>query len=138
MKTTNYFNTFLEVAEDCPVAIAQIPVLKGDSKTVATLQFEMIGHEPYKYTSDEVIFRIYALRNNIPKSDMKAEHEKFFSKGQACLRTSPLAKRYGWGFHFDEKGKVALYGIDSDEYKSFVKRKDLEHVKAMRTKKAAI
>ncbi len=25
-------------------------------------------------------------------------------KGQACLRSSALAKRYGWGFHFDEQG----------------------------------
>lgn len=136
MHTTNYINTFIQVAEDCPVTVAEVPPVKGDAKTIANMQFEMIAHHPYQYTSDDVIFNAYAVKNNIPKKDQKAEREKFFSKGQACLRSSPLAKRYGWGFHHNENGKVALFAVDSKEYKKFKADTSLKQTKAMRSKKA--
>ncbi|WP_217601880.1 DUF6157 family protein [Chitinophaga sp. GbtcB8] len=136
MHTTNYINTFIEIADDSPTATAEIPPLKGDNKTAANIQFEMIIDHPYKYTSDDVLFNVYAVKNNIRKSDLKEEREKFFSKGQACMRASALTKRYGWGVHANEEGKIALYGVDSDEYKKFIKDKKLQHVKAMRSKKA--
>ena len=136
MHTTNYINTFIEIADDSPTSIAQIPPLKGENKTAANIQFEMIIDHPYKYTSDDVLFNVYAIKNNIGKSDLKKEREKFFSKGQACMRASALTKRYGWGVHANEEGKVALHGADSEEYKKFVKDKKLQHVKAMRSKKA--
>lgn len=136
MHTTNYINTFIEIADDSPTTTAEIPPLKGENKTAANIQFEMIIDHPYKYTSDDVLFNVYAVKNNIHKSDLKEEREKFFSKGQACMRASALTKRYGWGVHANEEGKVALYGADSDEYKKLVKDKKLQHVKAMRSKKA--
>lgn len=135
MHTTNYYNTFIEVSEDCPVFESEIPKSKGDDKTVAMLQFEMISHNPYKFTSDEVLFNIYALRNNL--SPTQDEKDKFFSKGQACFRASPLTKRYGWGIHFDENGKMALYNLDSPEYKKLKGDIGLTHVKAMRNKRAS-
>ena len=135
MHTTNYTNTFIAVAEDCPVNKAEIPALKGDSKTVANLQFEMVYDHPYKYTSDDILFTVHAIRNKIAAKDLKAEREKFFSKGQPCLRASPLTKRYGWGAHSDAAGKVAIYDMDSKEYKKFLADKKLEHTKAMRSKR---
>jgi hypothetical protein len=135
MHTTNYFNTFIEIAEDSPTSIAEVPPLKGGNKTAAYLQFEMVIDHPYKYTSDDVLFHVFAVKNNISKGDLKAEREKFFSKGQPCLRASPLTKRYGWGVHANEAGKIALYGVDSDEYKKLAKDKTLQHVKAMRSKR---
>lgn len=136
MHSTNYFNTFIQIAEDCPVSVAEIPPVKGDNKTIANLQFEMMAHNPYKHSSDEIIFNVFAIKNNISKSDLKTEREKFFSKGQACLRSSPLAKRYGWGFHHDENGKVALFAVDSKEYQKLTEDKALKQTKAMRSKKA--
>ncbi|SMC66449.1 DUF6157 family protein [Moheibacter sediminis] len=133
MHTTNYYNTFIEVSEDCPVFESEIPQQKGDNKSVALLQFEMISHNPYKYTSDEVLFNIYVLRNNL--SPNQKEKEKFFSKGQACLRASPLGKRYGWGIHFDENGRMALYNLDSPEYQKLKGDISLTHLKAMRNKR---
>ncbi len=133
MHTTNYFNAFIEVADDCPIKAAEIPPVKGDKKTVANIQFDMIIHHPYKYTSDDVIFQVYSEKNEVKG---KAAREAFFSKGQACLRTSPLTKRYGWGVHSDDKGRVALYPMESKEYKVFSKDKSLEHTKGMRSKKA--
>lgn len=133
--STNYFNAFIEVAEDCPVAQAEVPQSRGENKTVAQLQFERVVQHPYTYTSDEVIFGIFAERNDVSASEFETEKEKFFSKGQACLRSSPLGKRYGWGFHFDEEGRVAAYPRESKEYESFTKDPKLQHTKAMRSRR---
>jgi hypothetical protein len=136
MHTTNYHNAFIAVAEDCPVKAAEIPPVKDDAKTVANLQFEMVIDNPYRYTSDDVLFRVFATRNKISgKAALDAEKEKFFSKGQPCFRASPLTKRYGWGVHSDEKGRIALYPMESAEYKKLSKDKSLEHFKAMRSKR---
>lgn len=133
MKTTNYYNTFIEVAEDCPADKAEIPPRKGEVKTVAVLQFESLVNNPYKITSDELLFRIYALKKGVREEDLEKEKEAFFSKGQACMRASPLPKRYGWGVHSNGDGKIALYRKDSEEYKKLSQDPDLKHLKAMRS-----
>ena len=134
MHTTNYFNTFIEVAEDCPVSDAEVPPQKGDAKTVANLHFEMIAENPYKFTSDDVIFNAFAAKNGLT-SNLQQERDLFFSKGQACLRASPLGKRYGWGVHSDAEGKVAVYPLGSEEYERFLEDEKLKKVKAMRSKR---
>jgi hypothetical protein len=135
MTTTNFTNTFIAVADDCPVTSAEIPVKKGGKETAATLQFEMIRNNPYKYDSDAILFNVYATKNELTKSALKEEKEKFFSKGQSCLRASPLTKRYGWGVHNNEKGKVALFALESPEYAKMLKDKSLKQIKAMRSGK---
>ncbi len=135
MKTTNYINTFIEVAEDCPVNSAEIPPVKTE-KTAANIQFEMVAHHPYKFTSDDVLFQVYAEKNKLSGSKLKEARDEFFSKGQACFRSSPLTKRYGWGVHNDEKGKIAIYPVESAEYKKYAKDKKLEHTRGMRSKRA--
>ena len=134
--TTNYVSTFIEVAEDCPVSAAEVPPLKGDNKTVANLQFDMLIDQPYQHTSDDVLFQVHATKNKIGTKAYKEERAQFFSKGQPCFRASPLTKRYGWGAHFNEEGKMALYPRESTQYKKFAADKKLQHVKAMRSKKA--
>ncbi|MDV6234713.1 DUF6157 family protein [Leptospira ellisii] len=131
--TTNYLNTFIEIAEDCPVVTGEIPPLKGDNKTVANLQFEMVEKNPYKFTSDDVLFQVYADRNNIKKTEYSSARAEFFSKGQPCFRTSPLTKRYGWGVHSDSEGKIAVYGCETAEYKKFSRDKKLKVIKAMKS-----
>lgn len=135
MHTTNYSNTFIAVADDCPVTAAEVPAAKADKPTVASMQFDMIGQNPYKYSSDDVIFQVYADKSGIGKKDQPAARDLFFSKGQPCLRASPLAKRYGWGVHSNEEGKVAIYAVDSEEYKKLSKDKKLTQIKAMRSKR---
>jgi hypothetical protein len=135
MTTTNYYNTFIEIAEDCPISAAEVPPVKGENLSVANLQFDMIMANPYTYTSDEVLFTIYAQRNGVD-GNLEQERAAFFSKGQACLRASPLAKRYGWGIHHDAEGKVALYPAESIEYQQFAKSEALKHTKGMRSKRA--
>ncbi|MFZ1573402.1 MAG: DUF6157 family protein [Candidatus Kapaibacterium sp.] len=61
-----------------------------------------------------------------------------FSKGQPCLRTSPLTKKYGWGIHFDKNSKIAIYGCETLEYKILSLDDSLKHFKAMKSKKVFI
>jgi hypothetical protein len=135
--TTNYYNTFIEVAEDCPASTAEVPTpRKAGDKTIAMYQYDMISQHPYRYTSDEVLFEVYAQRNNIPSAEVEAEHHRFFSKGQPCLRSSPLGKRHGWGIHHDAEGKIAIYAVESQEYRRLTNDAGVHHVKAMRSKRA--
>lgn len=133
--STNYRNTFIEIAEDCPVKAGEVPPEKGDKKSVANLQYEMLVHNPYEYTSDDILFSVFATKNEIPKSELANQRQRFFSKGQACFRASPLTKRYGYGIHNNEDGKIAMYGAETQVYRAFVDDKKIDKVKAMRSKK---
>lgn len=130
MKThsTNYVSTFLAVADDCPVTAGEAPPL-GTKKTAARQEYEMLLAEPYVHTSDDVI---YAVRGR----DKGISRGEFFSKGQPCFRTSALTKRYGWGVHFDEKARMAIYPAGSAAYEALKNRGDLTQLKAARSKKA--
>ena len=133
--TTNYVDTFIEVADDCPTHICEIPKSKGDKKTIAEMQFDLIVKNPYKYTSDDILFQVYADRNKLSDSESKESREHFFSKGQPCFRSSPLTKRYGFGVHSDKSGKIAIFGRETIEYQQFIKDEKIKKVKAMRTSK---
>ncbi len=134
--TTNYYNTFIEVAEDCPTPIGEIPPIKGDKKTVANIQFDFLFEHPYQYTSDTILFTVFSIRKKLLESDLEAERQHFFSKGQPCFRASPLTKRYGWGVHADSYGKIAIYGAETESYQKFIADPSLKKVKAMRSKRA--
>jgi hypothetical protein len=135
LHNTNYYNTFIQIAEDCPVLSGEAPPIKGDKRTAANIQFELIKKNPYKYTSDDVIFQVFADKNDLTKTEYKAAREKFYSKGQPCLRASALTKRYGWGVHYDDKGRIAVYGRETLEYEKFSTDKKLKVLKAMRSNK---
>jgi Family of unknown function (DUF6157) len=131
--TTNYFNTFIEIAPDSPATNGEVPPVKADARTAANIQFDMICRNPYKYTSDDVLFQSYAEKNGLKAGQLKEAREQFFSKGQPCFRASPLTKRYGWGVHSNQEGKIALYGCETAEYKKMAKDKSLKVVKAMKS-----
>ncbi len=136
MHTTNYRDSFIEVAADCPANIGEVPPAKGDEKSVANIQFEMISQNPYKFTSDDILFHCYATKKGLTNGELEAQREIFFSKGQPCFRSSPLTKRYGWGIHNNAEGKISLYGVETNEYQKFKADQKLKIVKAMRSKKA--
>lgn len=128
MHTTNYFDTFISTSEDCPARTGEEPPIK-DPKTAARIQFEMLLNHPYQYTSDDVIYASNGERRNINR-------EEFFSKGQACFRSSPLVKRYGWGIHSDANGKIAIYPVESPEYNHYASNSQLKQLKGMRSSRA--
>lgn len=134
--TTNYFNTFIEIAEDCPTSEGEIPAIKRDKMSVANHQFEILRDNPYRFTSDDVLFNVFAIRKEVPSSELEAERQQFFSKGQACFRASPLPKRYGWGIHSDSEGKIAMFAAGTEEYQRLLEDDSVEKVKAMRSKRA--
>jgi hypothetical protein len=107
----------------------------GDKKSIANLQFEMLFENPYKYSSDEIFFSVFAIRKELLDGDMEGERLNFFSKGQPCFRASPLTKRYGWGIHNNEDGKIAIYGAETKEYMKFNADNTIKKVKAMRSKR---
>lgn len=133
--TTNYTDTFIEVSEDCPAQQSEIPKAKGDSKTIAQMQYELIAKHPYGFTSDDILFQVYADKNDLTKSEYNKARADFFSKGQPCLRASPLTKRYGFGVHANSEGKVALYGVETKDYQQMLHDETIKKVKAMRNTK---
>lgn len=133
--TTNYYNTFIEIAEDSPTGKAVIPVSKNDKKTIAQMQYELIAKNPYQFTSDDVLFQVYADKNELTKKEYAEARAVFFSKGQACMRASPLPKKQGFGIHANEAGKIALVGAGTQEYERLLADKAIKKVKAMRSTK---
>jgi Family of unknown function (DUF6157) len=130
--TTNYTNTFIVMADDCPVQSGEVPAAKAGTKTIAEIQYEMIANHPYRYTSDEVLFQVFANRKDLTEEEYEEARAQFFSKGQPCFRASPLTKRYGWGVHFDKEGKMALFGAHTLEYQKLMQDPDLTILKAMK------
>ena len=115
MHSTNYFDTFIAVADDSAAVVGTEPPSR-ESPSIAELTYRMIAENPYSFTSDDVIFSVWADRREIAEDARAAARAEFFSKGQPCLRSSDLGKRYGWGVHSDAEGRVALVGVDSVEY----------------------
>ena len=136
--TTNYFDTLVEVAVDTKVSCGTKPSSKGNKKTVAERQYELLITNPYKFTSDELFFLLFAEKNNLPETEYKQEREKFFSKGQPCFRASPLTKIYGFGIHSDGNGKVAMFGMETEQYKQMQDDPKIKKVKALRTSKNSL
>lgn len=79
---------------------------------------------------------VYAERNGLSHDDVQSRAD-FFKKGQPCLRSSALTKKYGWGVHFDGDGKAALYCRMSSEYQAFEngQHTNLKLFKALRNKR---
>lgn len=112
MHTTHYADTLILPAPDTKAETALAPPTgKG---TVAELQYARLAGNDYEWTSDDLIFDVHCQRKGIAEADRGAERERFFSKGQPCMRTSPLAKTYGWALHFDSAGRIALLPLGSD------------------------
>ncbi|MDN3688345.1 DUF6157 family protein [Cyclobacterium jeungdonense] len=130
--STNYFDTFIEVAADTRASCGIIPPAKS-KKSIAEMQHELISKNPYWYTSDDIFFQVFADRNDLTKAEYQQAREQFFSKGQPCFRASPLTKTYGFGVHCNNEGKVALFGMETESYHRFLADPTIKKVKAMKS-----
>ena len=119
MDRVDYTNTFIAQAPDAAAATGISPPVSDAAPSVAARTFAMVAEHPYRYTSGDVIFTVWADRRGIPEPDRAAARQEFYGKSQACLRSSDLGKRYGWGIHADADGHVAAYGVDCPEYAAF-------------------
>ncbi|WP_143393127.1 DUF6157 family protein [Fimbriiglobus ruber] len=135
-------NTFVLVSTDCPVAKAAVPKSPAGKLAVHALQYELLTSRPYELTLEDLIFETYWRRAGLSAEEAAGRiHEiraELFSVPHACMRASTLTKRYGWGAHYDEEGRLALYAMESAEYAQFAagKTTGVKIVCAMRSKKA--
>ncbi|GAA3012757.1 DUF6157 family protein [Streptosporangium longisporum] len=136
----NYYDTLIAVADDCPVDGAVVPAPRAGKRTVAVVQFEMIDADPGGLTQEDVLFGSWLNRQEPqpPAAEWVELRERFFATPQACLRSSPLPKKYGWGLLFDEAGRVRLCPMDSAEYRDIVTGEvtGVKILKALRSRRA--
>jgi hypothetical protein len=103
------------------------------------IEYSLLKRHPYTYTQENCYLKYISDTNASPEQELMENGttiwDDFFSKSHACIRASMLPKKYGRGVHFDEKGKVALYSIDSQEYQKLPKLGDegLKVIPAMRS-----
>ncbi|SDX97974.1 hypothetical protein SAMN05444365_101275 [Micromonospora pattaloongensis] len=135
----NYYQTLIAVADDCPVAASEVPRPRGGRPTVAVVQYELLVADPYRYTQEDVLFESWLARRDGQWSPAEVARlrEEFFARPQACLRSSPLPKRHGWGLLFDDRGRIALCAMESDEYARLISAvpPPLKVLKALRTRR---
>ena len=132
----NYYDTLIEVADDCPVTEAQVPRARRAKKTKALVEYELVVSRPYKYTEEDIAFDVYAVLHEIPKAIWLEERKQFLSKGHPHLRVSALPKRYGWGIHNNSEGKIALIAVESPLYKQLLNDPRITKIKAFRSTRA--
>ncbi|GED16928.1 hypothetical protein AM501_01405 [Aneurinibacillus migulanus] len=141
-KGLNYYQTFIMVSPDCPVSEGTPPPVRKGGTTKPRIEYELLSNNPYTYTQEDLIYEVHVRHKSIPKEERMERgtkiKDKLFQKPQPCLRASMLPKKYGWGLHFDEEGKIALYGQESLEYSNFLKNEDgkLKLLPAMRNSRA--
>jgi hypothetical protein len=133
MERVDYAETFIAVAEDCSAARGTAPAEKAENPSIAARTYRMIAEHPYEYTSGDVIFGVFADRSGIAEADRAAARLEFYAKPRACLRSSDLGKRYGWGIHADAQGRLALYGVETAEYAELACSEALTVTRAMRS-----
>lgn len=128
----SYTDTFIQIAEDSPATQSSEPKLHRGKKTIAGHEYDLLTERPYTYNQDELIFEVHIRRNQIPAEQVWENRSRIwnelFSKSHPNLRSSALTMRYGWGAHFNADGKIALYGMGTEEYERFI---ELGHIKVL-------
>jgi hypothetical protein len=137
----SYANTFILASDDCPEPVSIAPPVRGERPSVAVLEYELLAKSPYRYTRDELLFIVHVTRLGITPTELKQRgreiRAELFSKPHACMRASPLPKRYGWGIHHDAHGRIGLIARPSAEYEALARGSDKNAtvLKAMRNKR---
>ena len=130
MHTTNYTDTLILPSPDSTASHSTAPTRPG---TVAALQHDLLIAAPYTMTSDDLLVAVTAARRAVPADEHTALRAEIFSKGQACLRASPLVKTYGWAIHHDAQSRVALVAQGSDSYARLMCDRALSKVAGIRS-----
>lgn len=131
----SYKNTLITISEDSKVSSAKVPVKRNEKPTIAYIEHDLINNNPYKFTQEDVQFKTYLIKNQMEAENAAELREQFFSKSKACFRASPLVKNYGWGIHYNNQGKIAIYDVNSEMYNQLLKQDDITKLKGMRSKR---
>ena len=74
----SYKNTFITSSEDSTVDSAVVPVPRNGKPTIASIQYELIKHNPYKYTEEDVQFKTYLTKHQMELHHTDVMREQFF------------------------------------------------------------
>jgi len=134
-----YKNAFIKVSEDCPLFISEIPVSKKGKKPQHLIQYELLMERPYELDHYDLIYEVYIRHKEISSDEINNRPEDIkkglFSKGHPCMRASSLIKRYGFGAHYNNEGKIAIYPMESKEYKAFINDPSIPKFNGMKSKR---
>lgn len=137
MKT--YCNSLVQVAPDCHVTRSVIPAAKWDKESIPFIEYDLLSKRPYTYTQEELIFEVHVRRQGIGETELKTHRteiwRELFCKSHACMRASSLTKKYGWGVHFNNEGKMAIYPMESEGYRQFITDTKVKLYNAMKSKR---
>ncbi len=135
----SYSNVFIKVSEDCPASRSEIPAPKRDTVPAHVVQYELLTEHPYHFGHEDLVYAVHVRQKGIPEAVLATDADtiraELFSKGHPCMRASALTKRYGFGAHYNEAGKIALYHDESHEYQAFKQNDAVRNLPAMRNKK---
>jgi hypothetical protein len=135
----SYTNTLIKVAADCPVSKSEIPVDRKSAKPAHVIQYELLTQNPYTFGHEDLIYEVFIRQKEIPANILETDAGKIkqalFSKGHPCMRASALTKRYGWGAHYNQEGKIAIYPQEAETYQQFMASEAIKKVPAMRSKR---
>ncbi|MGB1288631.1 MAG: DUF6157 family protein [Aggregatilineales bacterium] len=133
-----YKDTFIKVAPDSDATTGTTPTSNRKTTPIHIHQYNLLMDNPYTYTHEDLVYEVHVLRQGFSPEDLAAREVEIkrdlFSKGHPCMRASSLTKKYGWGAHYNEDGKIALYAIDSDEYRKYIESAT-DVIDAMRSKR---
>lgn len=131
MHTTNYHSTFITIAPD---SAAQTGAVPPKPETIAGRQYALLRNNPYVLTSDDLLYHVHVMKNGLPDTD--ETRAEYFSTPKACLRTSPLAKQFGWGIHHNADGHLAIFAVGSADYARLADDPGIKTSPAVRNKRA--
>ncbi|MBZ0275238.1 MAG: DUF6157 family protein [Anaerolineae bacterium] len=120
----SYKDTFIQIAPDSDAEQGVVPQPKGDKKPAHLIQYELLMENPYRYTHEDLVYEVYIRKEGFSEAELAERgpqiRAELFQKGHPCLRASALTKQYGWGAHYNDEGKIALYPVESETYQHFV------------------
>ena len=128
-------NTFIVIADDSGATSGRIPTPKDDKPSLARRHYDLLSEYPYTYDLDSFNFEIFCQKNDIEPDDRETHREAFFSKGHPCMRASPLTKTHGFGAHYDDEGRIAIYPVESEAYGRLANNPGLRVEMAMRSRR---
>lgn len=135
----NPCNQFIQIAPDCTARTAIVPQDRGQRRSIASIEYQLLSSKPYGYTLEELKFATHVQHKQIPPAVLQAQRqqlwEAYFVKPCACMRASPLTKKYGWGAHYDQHGRIAIYAVESKAYGGFVQDKKMKKYSALRSRR---
>src|SRR6266705_4997937 len=80
----NYFDTLIEVADDCPTKKAQVPLARGGKKTKAVVEYEILVKHPYSHTEEDIAFETYAVLHDFTKGHLAQRTQEILKQGPSA------------------------------------------------------